>query len=97
MQGGCRQFGRKRREADVHSSRYWTLMTYQIKGLDPAPFAHLFNLDDDELAAIGAVRVTATADIGFPCRVTLEDAKAGDTLVLLNHVSHDVETPYRSA
>ena len=72
-------------------------MTYQIKGLDPAPFAHFFNLDGAALSAIGAVRVTATADVGFPCRVTLEDAKAGDTLILLNHVSHEVETPYRSA
>lgn len=72
-------------------------MTYQIKGLDPAPFAHFFNLDDAALSARGAVRVTATADVGFPCRVTLEDAKTGDTLILLNHVSHEVETPYRSA
>jgi hypothetical protein len=29
--------------------------------------------------------------------VSLEDAAAGETLILVNHVSHDVPTPYRSA
>ena len=41
--------------------------------------------------------MTATAQPGFPCRVTLEDAAPGDSLLLLNHVSHDVATPFRSA
>src|SRR5207244_2279814 len=34
---------------------------------------------------------------GFPCRVSLEDAGEGETLILLHHLSHDVATPYRSA
>lgn len=72
-------------------------MTYRISGLDPAPFAPLFGLSDAELAVRGAQRVIAAADRGFPCRVSLTDAKAGETLILLNHVSHDVATPYRSA
>ena len=72
-------------------------MTYRIAGLDPAGFAHLRGLDDAALAAHGARRVTAAADRGFPCRVTLEDAPAGEPLLLVHHVSHDVETPYRSA
>lgn len=72
-------------------------MTYQITGLDPRPFDHLFGLDDDQLAARNARRVTATADRGFPCRISLEDARAGETLILVNHVSHEVETPYRSS
>ncbi|WP_225205944.1 DUF1203 domain-containing protein [Novosphingobium huizhouense] len=72
-------------------------MTYRIEGLDPAAFAPLFGLSDDALAAQGARRVVAAADRGFPCRVTLEDARAGEALLLLHHVSHDVATPYRSA
>ncbi|MGN7931353.1 DUF1203 domain-containing protein [Sphingopyxis sp. 22461] len=72
-------------------------MTYSIQGLNPEPFAPLFALDDAGLAALNARRVTATADRGFPCRVSLEDAKAGEALILLHHTSHDVETPYRSA
>ena len=72
-------------------------MTYRIHGLSPEPFAALFALTDAELAERRALRVTATTDRGFPCRVSLEDAHAGETLILLNHISHDVETPYRSA
>lgn len=72
-------------------------MTYRIQGLDPETFAPLFDLDEDALAALHARRVTATADRGFPCRISLADAKAGEDLILLHHTSHDVATPYRSA
>ena len=72
-------------------------MTYRIKGLERDDFATLLGLGDEALAARGAVRVTATADKGFPCRISLEDARAGETLILVNYTSHDVATPYRSA
>ncbi|MGR4891526.1 DUF1203 domain-containing protein [Sphingopyxis sp. LARHCG72] len=72
-------------------------MTYSIEGLSPDQFAPLFAMGDTELAAINARRVTVTTDRGFPCRISLEDAKAGEELILLHHTSHDVATPYRSA
>lgn len=97
MQGGPPQFERTHREAAPIGRAYDHLMTYRIKGLDPSNFTHLVNLGDAQLAERGAVRITATSDRGFPCRVTLEDARAGEALILLHHVSHDVATPYRSA
>jgi hypothetical protein len=72
-------------------------MTYRIHGLDPEPFRPLFGLSDAELAERQAVRVTADEDFGFPCRVTLEDASQGETLILLNHVSLEAATPYRAS
>lgn len=72
-------------------------MSYRITGLDREPFARLFDMDNAELAKHGAVRVTAGADKGWPCRISLEDAKVGEELILVNHISHDVATPYRSA
>ncbi|WP_366928545.1 DUF1203 domain-containing protein [Sphingopyxis sp.] len=81
----------------VATKRKDDLMTYAITGLDADRFASLFAMTDAELAAINARRVTATADRGFPCRISLEDAKAGEELILLHHTSHDVATPYRSA
>lgn len=72
-------------------------MSYRITGLDRTSFAELFDMNDMALADRGAVRVTAAADKGWPCRISLEDAKAGEELILLNHVSHDVATPYRSS
>jgi uncharacterized protein DUF1203 len=72
-------------------------MTYRIEGLDRAAYAPLLGLSDAELAERGARRVTADAKPGFPCRVTLEDVEPGETVILFNHVSHDVETPFRSS
>ena len=72
-------------------------MTYAIRGLSPAMFDHYRGLDGSALARLSARRVTATSKPGFPCRVSLKDTEEGETLILLNHVSHDVLTPYRSA
>lgn len=72
-------------------------MTYAITGLGRSDFSDLFALDDAALRARGARRVIAASDRGFPCRVSLEDARAGESLILLHHLSHDVATPYRSA
>jgi len=72
-------------------------MTYTISGLDPAPFSHLIGLGDTELSAVGAVRMTADGRPAFPCRIQLDDAKAGETLLLVNHVSHDGNNPYRAS
>lgn len=72
-------------------------MTYRITGLDPSPFAPLYGLPDEELAGHGAIRVRVTARPGFPCRIRLEDAEIGETVLLVNHVSHDVANPYRAS
>lgn len=60
-------------------------MVYRIKGLDPALFADLCGAGDDALARHGAVRVVADKAPGYPCRITLEDAEPGETLLLLPH------------
>ncbi|MBB3860602.1 hypothetical protein GGQ88_001868 [Novosphingobium hassiacum] len=72
-------------------------MAYRIEGLSHRSFSHLFGLGVDDLARDGVVRVIATSDRGFPCRVSLVDARKGESLILLNHISHDVGTPYRNA
>ena len=72
-------------------------MTYRITGIDPAPYCHLFGLSDEELASLGIVRMTVTAKLSFPCRVSLTDRDIGEKVLLLNHVSHDVANPYRAS
>ena len=71
-------------------------MAYRIEGLAPDAFAGLFSLGDAELAARNARRVTADSPTAFPCRVSLQDAAPGEELLLVNHVSHDVPTPFRT-
>ena len=72
-------------------------MTYRITGLDPEPFRHLFGLPDEELAQHGVVRMTVTDKASSPCRVSLTDRDIGERVLLLNHVSHDVQNPYRAS
>ena len=72
-------------------------MTYRITGLSPTAFYHLVGASDAALAERGAMRVTADSKPGYPCRISLEDAEPDETLILFNHVSHDVATPYRSS
>ena len=72
------------------------MQSYRVKGLDPAPFKPLFGLSDSELADRSVVRMTVTSPT-FPCRVSLTDRAIGETVLLLNHVSHDVANPYRAA
>ena len=72
-------------------------MAYRIEGLSPEPFAGLFRLSETELAEQRAVRMTADAKPGFPCRITLEEAEPGETLILVNHVSQAAATPYRAS
>lgn len=72
-------------------------MDFRIVGLPAEPFAPLFGLPEDELAARGIVRVTADASPGYPDRIEMRDAEPGETLLLLNHVHHEVDNPYRAS
>ena len=40
-------------------------MTYTVRGLDPAPYRHLFGLSDADLADQGVVRMTVEGN-GYP-------------------------------
>ena len=71
-------------------------MTYRITGLDPAPFRRFFGLSDEHLSQSGIVRMTVDSPT-FPCRVSLTDRPLGESVLLLNHVSHDVANAYRAS
>ncbi|MGF7153180.1 DUF1203 domain-containing protein [Novosphingobium gossypii] len=72
-------------------------MTYRITGLPRVEFTRYFAADTEELRRMGGMRVVADADAGYPCRVSLEDARAGESVLLLNFTSHDVPGPFRTA
>src|SRR5687767_4080081 len=62
-----------------------TPMPFVISGLSPEPFRPLFALPDEALAERRIVRRTVDAPVGFPCRVTLQDAVPGETVLLMNY------------
>lgn len=72
-------------------------MNFLVTGLPLAPFVPLFQLTDAEIAGQRAVRRLVDASPGFPCRVSLEDAEPGETVLLLNFEHHAVAGPYRSS
>ena len=71
-------------------------MAYRITGLLPELFDGLSALDDEALQARGIRRVVADTHPGYPCRISLQDAAVGESLLLLWHEHHAVDTPYRS-
>lgn len=71
-------------------------MSYVVSGLPLEPFRPLFGLSEAALAERGVIRKTVDAPVGFPCRVTLEDAQPGETVLLLNYEHQPADTPYRS-
>lgn len=72
-------------------------MSFQIHALPADSFAPLFALSDDTLRGRGIRRVVADGRPVYPCRVSLQDAGEGETLLLLPHEHHAVDTPYRAS
>ncbi|WP_379920830.1 DUF1203 domain-containing protein [Erythrobacter sp. R86502] len=72
-------------------------MTYRIRGLDPAIFAHLFSADPEVLNSKLARREVAGPQGYYPCRVSLKDAAPGEALLLVHYTNHNIASPYRNA
>ena len=71
--------------------------SYQLVGLPPDEFEPLFLLTDADLKGRGIARHTADSYPGYPCRISLEDAREGEELLLLPFEHHRTESPYRAA
>ncbi len=70
-------------------------MSFVVSALPVAEFQPLFDLSDAELAERGILR-RRVDEPGAPCRVTLEDAAVGETVLLLNYEHQPADTPFRS-
>jgi hypothetical protein len=71
-------------------------MDFRITGLSAEPFRHLYGMPDEELRALGVRRRHADGTTGMPDRIEMRDARAGETMLLLNHLSQPAATPYRA-
>jgi hypothetical protein len=72
-------------------------MNFEIRGLEPALFEQFFALDDAALAERGMRRVRSDQPVGYPCRISLEDAPPGEELLLLPFAHQDGATPFRAS
>jgi hypothetical protein len=59
-------------------------------------FTHLLQKPAEELAALHSRRYTVDRD-GYFCRLTLEDAPLGETVILTNYQHHPAQSPFQSA
>jgi Protein of unknown function (DUF1203) len=75
--------------------RHVVRMSFRITGLEPSSFHHLHALSDADLATAGAQRVRVTEKPAAPCRISLDDAEVGETVLLLNYAHQPADTPYR--
>lgn len=71
-------------------------MSFVVSGLPLDPFARLFGLSDAALAERGVLRRISDKPVGYPCRVTLEDAPPGESLLLLNYEHQPADNPFRA-
>ncbi len=72
-------------------------MDFQISALSIDLFSHLFGQDGEALARQGIQRVIVDSNPGYPCRVSLQDAEIGETVLLMNFEHQTLPTPYRSS
>jgi hypothetical protein len=72
-------------------------MSFQITGLDAAPFRRFYGLSDDELKSFCVKRFVADDKPGFPDRIELRDVEPGETVLLLNYLHQPADTPYKAS
>ena len=71
--------------------------TFRFVALPFEPFAPLFAMSDAELTAAGARRMVVEETPGTPCRVSLQDAEVGETVILVPFLHNAVASPYRAS
>lgn len=69
-------------------------MNFRITGLSPDIFTDFFGQLGDELKKLNIIRYSAGAANAFPCRITLQDAAIGDSLLLVNYEHQPAQNAY---
>ena len=72
-------------------------MSFQIHALATSIADEMFALSDQALAEISAKKIRVDTNPGFPCRVSLQDAQPGETMILFNYEHQANNTPFRSS
>ena len=73
------------------------MINFQIAGLPAEDFAALFAMDTEALSERRMKRLIVDEMPGYPCRVSLQDAAEGETVLLLPYQYQAANSPYRSS
>ena len=72
-------------------------MDYRITGLPADQFSELQHATDDELQRRGVERRIVDQSYSPPCRISLQDAEAGEEVLLFTFRHQSVASPYASS
>ena len=72
-------------------------MSFQIVSLQKASFNKYFEMDEKQLLSVQSRMLTVDSDPGYPCRVSLQDAKIGERVLAIPYLHLDVNSPYRAS
>ncbi|CAM4160119.1 DUF1203 domain-containing protein [Pseudoalteromonas byunsanensis] len=69
---------------------------FRFVALKKEQFDSYMELSDEELAIHHAKWMIVDKEPGYPCRVSLEDAKIGERVLFIPYWHHDVQSAYRA-
>ena len=72
-------------------------INFRIEALQLTEFQTLLSLSNDDLISHHAKWVNVSVEPGYPCRVSLVDARVGEQVLALSFTHHDVDSPYRAS
>ena len=72
-------------------------MSFRILGLAPEPFRDLLDADPETLRERGVEVLVADEPHSMPCRITLEDARVGEEVLLLSYPHLESRSPYAAS
>jgi Protein of unknown function (DUF1203) len=92
----CPIFARKDGARAIEYKPDWSsiVMSFVIQGLDPAMFGSVSLQMQATFNGAPMERHEVTESPGFPCRITLDDAEVGHTVLLVSYPHHQANSPY---
>jgi len=70
---------------------------FLIRGLPIDSFHDLMLKNNEELKLLDAAWITVDTEPGYPCRVSLSDAKVGERVLAVCFSHHNVNSPYKAS
>jgi len=70
---------------------------FQVVALQSSLFESYKSLSSKELERLNAKWIEVDAYPGYPCRVSLEDARIGERVLAITFTHHKVNSPYQSS
>ena len=72
-------------------------INFKVSALPNSLFESFLSMNNSALRKHNGVWIDVDAHPGYPCRVSLEDARIGERVLAIPFTHHDVDSPYKSS